>query len=126
MSNTKKKKASPGTSKDLSQLGSMVYTTGSSSLSEHDSPDESDTPAPQDQDLEAHLEKKGRGGKTAILIKGFRGGEDELKKLGKALKNHCATGGSTKDGEIIIQGDLREKAMAFLRSKGYKVKRVGG
>ena len=76
--------------------------------------------------LEAHLEKKGRGGKTAIIIKGFDGSENELKGLAKSIKNHCGVGGSAKDGEIIIQGDIREKIIKFLESKSYNVKRVGG
>lgn len=119
------KKSSRKPSNDLSQLGNMVYSTGSAAPSSP-GPEEESAPAPQNQELEAHLEKKGRGGKTAIIIKGFQGSESELKKLGKALKNHCATGGSAKDGEIIIQGNQRDKAMEFLRQQGYKVKRVGG
>lgn len=82
--------------------------------------------APGEQQLEAHLERKGRGGKAAIIIKGFEGPEEDLKELGKKLKAHCATGGSVKDGEIIIQGTMRDKAMDFLKKEGYKVKRVGG
>lgn len=119
------KKSSKEQSNDLSQLGSMVYSTGSAA-SPSPEPEEESAPAPQNQELEAHLEKKGRGGKTAIIIKGFQGSESELKKLGKALKNHCATGGSAKEGEIIIQGNQRDKAMDFLRKQGFKVKRVGG
>ncbi len=108
----------------LSDLGGFVYSTNDNfepgEGEEHESLD------PNEQQLEAHLEKKGRGGKTAIIIKGFVGPEDELKELGKALKSHCATGGSVKDGEIIIQGNMRDKAMDFLKGKGYQVKRVGG
>ncbi len=76
--------------------------------------------------LEVHFEKKGRGGKTAILIKGFSGTETELKDLAKNLKNHCGVGGSAKNGEIIIQGNVRDKVMAFLEKEGFKTKRVGG
>jgi len=120
------KKSSKVQSNDLSQLGSMVYSTGSAASPSPTEPEVESVPGPKNQELEAHLEKKGRGGKTAIIIKGFRGSESELKKLGKALKNHCATGGSAKDGEIIIQGNQRDKAMDFLRKQGFKVKRVGG
>ena len=108
----------------LADLGGMVYSTNPEQASDTPS-DDTETPAPSEQTLEAHLEKKGRGGKTAVLIKGFRGTEEDLKALAKDLKAHCATGGSVKDGEIIIQGKQRDKAMAYLRNKGFTVKRVG-
>ena len=81
---------------------------------------------PDQQMLEAHFEKKGRGGKTAVVIKGFQGSEEELKSLAKELKVHCGVGGTAKDGEIIIQGNVRDKAMDYLQKAGHKVKRVGG
>jgi len=109
----------------LSDLGGMVYSTGSAPSWADDSSNDANI-SPQEQSLEAHLEKKGRGGKVAVLIKGFEGSEDALKNLAKEVKNHCATGGSVKDGEIIIQGNLREKITKFLNNKGHKVKRVGG
>lgn len=108
----------------LADLGGMVYSTNPEQAGDPDS-DDIETPTPSEQALEAHLEKKGRGGKTAVLIKGFRGNEEDLKALAKDLKAHCATGGSVKDGEIIIQGKQRDKAMTYLRNKGFKVKRVG-
>jgi translation initiation factor 1 len=108
----------------LSDLGGMVYSTNANASFDHE--EEVQTPEPNDQYLEAHLEKKGRGGKTAVLIKGFEGSEDALKELAKRLKNHCATGGSVKEGEILIQGDVRDKLMEFLKKEGYNVKRVGG
>ncbi len=108
----------------LSDLGGFVYSTNSEFEPGED--EQQEALAPGDQQLEAHLERKGRGGKAAIIIKGFEGPEEDLKDLGKALKAHCATGGSVKDGEIIIQGTMRDKAMDFLKKKGYQVKRVGG
>ncbi|HAD96367.1 MAG TPA: translation initiation factor [Cryomorphaceae bacterium] len=108
----------------LEDLGGLVYSTGSAPKFEEEHEEESLPPG--DQYLEAHIEKKGRGGKTAVLIKGFEGSDDELKELAKKLKSHCAVGGSSKDGEIIIQGDVRDKAMDFLKKEGYNVKRVGG
>lgn len=108
----------------LSDLGGFVYSTNDNF--EPGEGEEQESLEPGEQQLEAHLEKKGRGGKTAIIIKGFKGSEDDLKDLGKALKSHCATGGSVKDGEIIIQGNMRDKAMDFLKNKGFNVKRVGG
>jgi translation initiation factor 1 len=117
---SKKKKLS-----SLEDLGGLVYSTNpEENLEEEDATEK--TIAPNQQKLEAHLEKKGRGGKAAIIIKGFVGSEEDLKDLGKSLKSHCATGGSVKNGEIIIQGKMREKAMQFLKNKGYSVKRVGG
>ena len=76
--------------------------------------------------LEVHLEKKHRGGKTVVLIKGFTGSDDELNSLAKKLKNSLGVGGSAKAGEIIIQGDKRDKVMELLKQWGYKTKRVGG
>lgn len=115
---SKKKKVS-----SLEDLGGLVYSTNPR---ESWSNEDSDEPAPTVQYLEAHLEKKGRGGKTAVIIRGFKGSDSELKALGKELKSHCATGGAVKNGEIIIQGNLRQKAMDFLIDKGHEVKRVGG
>lgn len=103
----------------------LIYSTNKN-LSFDQGKQESQTRAPQHQLLEVKLEKKGRGGKTAIIIAGFVGTTDDLKTLSKYLKTQCGVGGSEKDGEIIIQGDVREKVMTLLQAKGYKVKRVGG
>lgn len=78
------------------------------------------------QHLEAHFSNKGRGGKTVTVIKGFEGNNDELKALGKYLKTQCGVGGSVKDFEIIIQGNMRDKIIQLLQDKGHIVKRVGG
>lgn len=78
------------------------------------------------QYLEAHFSNKGRGGKTVTIIKGFEGPPDALKALAKTLKQHCGVGGSVKDYDIIIQGNMRDKIMAFLKKEGHQVKRVGG
>ncbi|MDG2110140.1 MAG: translation initiation factor, partial [Schleiferiaceae bacterium] len=69
---------------------------------------------------------KGRGGKQVVIIRGFQGNEKELKDLGKVLKQHCGVGGSNKDSEIILQGNVRDKATDYLQKKGYKTKRIGG
>ncbi|MEN8136964.1 MAG: translation initiation factor [Bacteroidota bacterium] len=81
---------------------------------------------PNQQHLIAKIEKKGRGGKTVTIIEGFEGSEEDLKNLGKELKNKIGTGGSVKDGEIIMQGDVRNKVVEILQKDGYKVKKSGG
>jgi translation initiation factor 1 len=85
-----------------------------------------ETLSPDKQDLRVHRETKHRGGKTAIVIKNFFGNDDDLQKLAKELKTKCGVGGSAKDGEIIIQGDVRDKVCEILTKLNYKFKRAGG
>ncbi len=87
--------------------------------------DENLTIDPSDQLLEVWIDKH-RAGKTAIIIKGFIGELSELKALSKKLKTKCGVGGSVKNGEIIIQGNVRDKIMDILSQDGFKYKRVGG
>jgi translation initiation factor 1 len=82
--------------------------------------------APAQQDLRVHRETKHRGGKTAVVIKNFVGNDDDLNKLAKELKVKCGVGGSAKDGEIIIQGDIRDKVCDILTKLNYKFKKAGG
>jgi translation initiation factor 1 len=105
-------------------LGGFVFSTNKDFSFEQE--EELTTLPPHQQKLEAHLDKKNRGGKIATLITGFEGTEDDLKILTKSLKTLCGVGGSVKNGEIIIQGNFRDKIMDFLKKEGYKVKRVGG
>ena len=84
-----------------------------------------DTLVNNQQNLKVCIDKH-RAGKIAVIIKGFIGSSDDLKVLGKILKAKCGVGGSTKNGEIIIQGDLRDKVMDILEKEGYNYKRVGG
>ena len=71
------------------------------------------------QTLRVSMAKNGRGGKTVTLIKGFIGTEDDLKDLGKLLKTKCGVGGSAKEGEIIIQGDFKQRIIELLKTEGY-------
>lgn len=108
-----------------SNKSGMVYSTNPD-FEINDEQDEMETLPPQQQELRVFLDRKNRGGKTATLVKNFIGTESDLSDLGKTLKSACGVGGSVKDGEIIIQGEKRDKVMQLLEKKGYKVKRVGG
>jgi len=79
-----------------------------------------DTLPPTEQRLKVKMETKHRAGKAVTLVEGFAGKDEDLQQLGKQLKNYCGTGGSAKDGEIIVQGDQREKVLQWLIKNGYK------
>ncbi|MCH2195617.1 translation initiation factor [Kordia sp.] len=108
----------------LEDLGGFVFSTNDDFELENETVE--DTLVPKEQHLEAHFSNKGRGGKVVTVVKGFVGTEDDLKALGKLLKVKCGVGGSAKDGEIIIQGNYRDKIVQILEKEGYNVKRVGG
>ncbi len=111
----------------LEDLGGFVFSTNDDfDESNYTGSESQEELSPGDQRLEAHFSNKGRGGKTVTIIKGFQGTDEDLVALGKMLKKKCGVGGSAKDGEIIIQGDDREKIMQILKKEGYNVKRVGG
>lgn len=111
----------------LEDLGGFVFSTNDDFDHEKYSDEESqESLSPKDQLLEAHYSSKGRAGKKVTVVKGFIGSDEDLAALGKDLKKKCGVGGSVKDGEIIIQGDVRDKVMGHLKDLGYKVKRIGG
>jgi len=104
----------------------IVYSTEPSFQYENSQEQEPITLAPQQQNLKLQLDKKQRGGKSVTLISGFIGNSADLEVLGKRMKQKCGVGGTIKDGNILIQGDFREKLLITLQSEGYRVKKVGG
>lgn len=108
-----------------SRLG-VVYSTNPDFNYENEKSEETDTLPPEKQKLTVILDKKNRKGKSVTLVTGFIGKEEDLKELGKFLKTKCGVGGSVKDGEILVQGDFREKVIDLLKKKHYPVKQSGG
>lgn len=104
----------------------VVYSTNPDFDYETDEVEEEDTLDPEDQILYVSLDRKQRKGKTVTRVANFIGTEDDLADLGKKLKSSCGTGGSVKDGEIIIQGEKRNQVIEVLEKMGYKTKRKGG
>jgi len=97
----------------------VVYSTNPDYQYESIGEEEAETLPKNQQKLRVSMEKKGRGGKTVTLIRGFIGTEDDLKELSKLLKTKCGVGGSSKDGEIIIQGDFKQRIIDLLKAEGY-------
>ncbi|MDO4462787.1 MAG: translation initiation factor [Bacteroidia bacterium] len=101
----------------------VVYSTNPDFQYEYEEEQEVETLEPAQQKLIVSLDKRQRAGKSVTLVSGFVGTEADLQSLGKWLKQQCGVGGSAKDGEILVQGDVRDKVVTLLTNKGYKAKR---
>lgn len=104
----------------------VVYSTNPDFQYEHDEVPEAETLEPSKQLLRISIDRKKRKGKSVTLIEGFVGTETDMKDLAKTLKTKCGVGGSAKDGEIIVQGEFKQKVADILQNLGYKIKLVGG
>ena len=113
-------------SKKNKSLQGVIYSTNPDFEYISDESETLETLEPRLQDLRVQLDKKQRGGKAVTLITGFVGSREDLETLGKKIKQKCGVGGSAKDGEILIQGDFREKVMTLLIAEGFKAKKIGG
>lgn len=102
------------------------YSTNPDFQFDDDLSEEEETLPKAQQKLYVSIDRKQRGGKEVTLVEGFIGSEDDLKELGKTLKSKCGVGGSAKDGEILIQGKLKDKVFDLLIAEGYSVKKKGG
>ena len=100
----------------------VVYSTNPDFNYEYEQDTQEETLAPEKQSLRVVVDSRQRKGKTVTLVQGFIGTEDDLKELAKLLKNKCGTGGSVKEGEIIIQGEVKEKVLALLKELHYKAR----
>jgi len=101
----------------------VVYSTSDDFDYQYEGQEEEETLPAGEQKLVAGLDRKARAGKQVTLVEGFVGSENDLKELAKTLKQACGVGGSAKNGEILIQGDFRDKIVDILTSKGFKARK---
>ena len=104
----------------------VVYSTNQDFEYSFDNEEIAETLPLEKQKLKIQLDKKSRAGKQVTLITGFIGKADDVEILAKKLKNFCGCGGSSKEGEILIQGDVRDKVLTWLITQGYKAVKSGG
>lgn len=120
------KKNNMGKKSKKNRIG-IVYSTDPDFDYQHQQGEEADELPENRQKLRVLLDRKKRKGKEVTLVTGFVGPEDSLKELGKYLKSKCGVGGTVKDGEILIQGDHRDRVVELLREKGFTdTKKSGG
>ena len=112
-------------SKNKKNRKNIVYSTNPNHSYEYEEEEDEETLLPGEQNLTAYIDRKFRKGKAVTIIADFIGSTDDLKELGKTLKIKCAVGGNVKDGIVILQGDVREKAVKILAELGYNVKKSG-
>ena len=103
----------------LNSLGGLVYSTDPNFKLPEEDAGHQETLPPAQQRLRIKLDTKHRAGKAVTLVEGFIGTQNDMEELGKKLKSFCGTGGSVKDGEIIVQGDNRDKVVQWLQKNGY-------
>jgi translation initiation factor 1 len=108
--------------KKINFLGGLVFSTNPNFVQQEGNTEETETLLPEKQKLIVKLDKKQRAGKVVTLVTGFVGTENDLETLCKLLKNYCGAGGSSKNAEILIQGDCKQKIADFLSKKKYGVK----
>lgn len=101
----------------------VVYSTNPDFKYEQERQTEEATPEPSRQRLTVRIDRRQRAGKQVTLVDGFVGTQEDLSTLAKTLKTRCGVGGTAKDGQITVQGDLRDKITALLTSMGYNAKR---
>ena len=109
-------------SKNKNKIGVVYSTNPDYQYNYEDQEELVETLPPAQQKLLVRMERSGRGGKTVTIIDRFVGTDDDLTDLGKILKTKCGVGGSVKDGQIIIQGDFRDKILPILKSMDYGCK----
>lgn len=104
---------------DWKERLNIVYSTNPDFQYSTDEMEENETLPKQQQKLRVSIEKNHRGGKTVTIVRNFIGTSDDMKELGKLLKTKCGVGGNAKEGEILIQGDFKEKVIEILKKEGY-------